>query len=168
MRTLIYTRTHIGDPDAQGRFGIYDCMGRVRDWDFQAVIGVGGRGSEAKACGIAYKVNWIGIGARITHSSDDGRTLVMFDHFRLFEAQGQELRIKAGNLARRFYDLPHPPRTIIDDLTDAERAEIDSLLALARRAPPFRRLKPALNAARPKRLLRSKTVPLSRFLRLKR
>ena len=39
MRTLIYKRTHPGDPDAKGRFGIYDCMGRVRAWDFEAVIG---------------------------------------------------------------------------------------------------------------------------------
>jgi hypothetical protein len=30
MRTLIYKRTHTGDPDANGCFGIYDCMGRVR------------------------------------------------------------------------------------------------------------------------------------------
>ncbi len=57
MRTLIYKRTHTGDPDAQGRFGIHDCMGSVREWGFQAVVGVGGRGSQAKACGIAYKVN---------------------------------------------------------------------------------------------------------------
>ena len=42
MRTLIYKRTHPGDPDEKGRFGICDCMGRVRAWDFEAVIGVGG------------------------------------------------------------------------------------------------------------------------------
>src|ERR1700722_4889905 len=125
MRTLIYTRTHTGDPDAQGRFGIYDCMGPVRGWDFQAVVGVGGRGTEAKACGIAYKVNWVGIGARKRLSPDDRGPLVTFDHFRLFDAEGQDLRIIAPNLARRFYDSPHPPRTLLDDLSDAERAEVN-------------------------------------------
>jgi hypothetical protein len=38
MRTLIYKRTHTGDPDASGCFGIFDCMGRVRALDFDAVI----------------------------------------------------------------------------------------------------------------------------------
>ena len=40
MQTLIYKRTHKGDPDKQGRFGIHDCMGRVRSRDFDAVIGM--------------------------------------------------------------------------------------------------------------------------------
>ena len=32
MRTLIYKRTHSGDPDpTSGRFGVRDCMGKVRD-----------------------------------------------------------------------------------------------------------------------------------------
>jgi hypothetical protein len=136
MRTLSYTRTHIGDPDAQGRFGIDDCMGKVRDWDFQAVIGVGGRGSEAKACGIAYKVNWVGIGAQRTPSRNKRGPYVTFNHFRLFDEDGQELQTVAPKLARRFYDLPHPPRTILDELSDAERAEVDCILALARKAPP--------------------------------
>lgn len=63
MRTLIYKRTHTGDPDASGCFGICDCMGRVRAMDFDAVIGIGGIGSEAKGAGIAGKITWIGIGA---------------------------------------------------------------------------------------------------------
>ena len=39
-----------------------DCLGSIRDRDFDAVIGVGGIGSEARAEGIARQVNWIGIG----------------------------------------------------------------------------------------------------------
>jgi hypothetical protein len=39
MRILTYKRTHVGDPDQDGRFGIYDCMGRVRNYPFDAVIG---------------------------------------------------------------------------------------------------------------------------------
>ena len=49
MRTFIYKRTHKGDPDKRGRFGINDCMGRDRSFDFNAVIGVGGIGIQAKA-----------------------------------------------------------------------------------------------------------------------
>jgi hypothetical protein len=52
-----------GDPDPEtGQFGIHDCMGRVRTWDFEAVIGVGGL--SAKPRSLAGKVNWIGIGRR--------------------------------------------------------------------------------------------------------
>ena len=36
---LIYKRTHTGDPDKNGIFGINNCMGSVRDWEFYAVIG---------------------------------------------------------------------------------------------------------------------------------
>jgi hypothetical protein len=35
MRTLIYKRTHSGDPDPEtGIFGNHDCEGEVRDWAF--------------------------------------------------------------------------------------------------------------------------------------
>jgi hypothetical protein len=39
-------------------------MGSVRSWDFDAVIGVGGIGSEARTEGIGGMVNWIGVGSR--------------------------------------------------------------------------------------------------------
>jgi hypothetical protein len=42
VRTLIYKRTHSGDSDKMGCFGIWDCMGRLRNMAFDAVIGVGG------------------------------------------------------------------------------------------------------------------------------
>ena len=49
-RTLIYKRTHTGDPDPKaGVFGNNDCMGTVRKRDFDAVIGIGGIGPEPKA-----------------------------------------------------------------------------------------------------------------------
>ena len=49
MKVLVYKRTHNGDPDANGCFGAYDCMGTVRDRQYDAVIGVGGIGPEAQA-----------------------------------------------------------------------------------------------------------------------
>src|SRR5262249_54001126 len=71
MRTLIYKRTHHGDPDPEtGEFGCNDCMGTVRCWKFDAVIGIGGIGAEPKRYGIAGKLTWIGIGARKIYDSD--------------------------------------------------------------------------------------------------
>ena len=34
MRILTYKRTHTGDPDHLGRFGVNDCMGGVRNLRF--------------------------------------------------------------------------------------------------------------------------------------
>lgn len=59
-RILIYKRTHDGDPDASGRFGIQDCMGRVRSFGFDGVIGVGGVSAWPVSQGIDKKVNWVG------------------------------------------------------------------------------------------------------------
>ncbi len=74
MRVLVYKRTHNGDPDEQGRFGIEDCdcMGEVRSHEFDAVIGVGGIGAEAHASRIAGQVNWIGVGANKASAPDIG------------------------------------------------------------------------------------------------
>jgi hypothetical protein len=89
-RTLIYKRTHKGDPDNGGRFGIHDCMGSVRRRDFDSVIGIGGIGGQARAHGIDGKVNWIGIGSRKGPTTGKHRgPLVTFDHFVIFEEKGR-------------------------------------------------------------------------------
>jgi hypothetical protein len=49
MRTLIYKRTHSGDPDPKaGVFGCNNCMNTVRGWGFDAVID---RRDITRACG---------------------------------------------------------------------------------------------------------------------
>jgi hypothetical protein len=88
MRTLIYKRTHHGDPDPAGRFGTYDCMGRVRSWKFDAVIGVGGIGAEPVTHGLAGKVNWIGIGPHRADAPGKRGPIVTFDHFLFYGAGG--------------------------------------------------------------------------------
>lgn len=85
MRTLIYKRTHPGDPDAEGRFGIHGCMGRVRNRDFEAVIGVGGIGAEPRSHEINGKVTWIGIGPHRRAGDDARAPVITFDRFLLFE-----------------------------------------------------------------------------------
>lgn len=62
MRVLVYKRTHHGDPNTNSCFGVRDCMGSVRSWHFDAVIGVGGIGPEARTNGISGTASWIGIG----------------------------------------------------------------------------------------------------------
>jgi hypothetical protein len=66
---LIYKQTHLDDPGETGVFGINDCMGRVRDLNFDAVIAM-----------LNNKVSWVGLGARkipwARHNSQ-----VLFSHF---------------------------------------------------------------------------------------
>lgn len=63
MRTLVYKRTHVGDPGEDGVFGCNGCMRSVRGRKFDAVIGIGGTSNDPQMAGIAKKVTWIGIGA---------------------------------------------------------------------------------------------------------
>jgi hypothetical protein len=136
VRTFIYKRTHKGDPDKKGRFGINDCMGRDRNFDFDAVIGVGGVGIQAKAAGIDRKVNWIGVGSRKEPPHGRRGSLVTFDHFVLFEEKGKKFRAIAPILARRMYSTNGPRFLFNDDLTEVEQREIDRLLAMAKTKPP--------------------------------
>lgn len=78
MRVLVYTRTHTGDPDESGRFGVFDCMGTVRDRDYQAVIGVGGIGAAAQQAGIERLVTWIGIGPHKSPSRKRRASIITF------------------------------------------------------------------------------------------
>jgi len=111
-------------------------MGRVRDYRFDAVIGVGGIGSEPTAQGIARKVNWIGIGAHKRHSAGEFGTQVMFDHFALFDEKGKKLRNIAPILARRMCVTNGARVLISDNLNEAEQGEVNRLLKLAKNAPP--------------------------------
>jgi hypothetical protein len=57
MRTLVYKMTHIGDPSpATGVWGDTGCMGIVRGYEFDAVVGIGGTSA------------WDGIACKITQS----------------------------------------------------------------------------------------------------
>lgn len=134
MRTLIYKRTHPGDPDAHGHFGIHDCMGQVRSWNFDSVIGVGGIGAEPSSHGLDGKINWIGIGARKHERPGARGPLVTFSHFVLYEDKGRELVIMAPTLARRLYG--QNVRALLHDLSAREEEEMRGILALATDAPP--------------------------------
>lgn len=102
MNILIYKRTHAGDPNSHGIFGVHDCMGRIRDLDFDSVIGVGGISEEPVSYGINEKINWVGCEAQ--RKVDNGRTQISFKYFCLLESQGPRLSTLAPNLAKRLYE----------------------------------------------------------------
>jgi hypothetical protein len=133
MRTLIYKRTHPGDPDRHGRFGIEDCMGQVRTWHFDAVIGVGGIGAQPRSHDLDGKVNWIGIGPHRVGTARRGPVLT-FDRFLLFESKGPSFSKLAPRLAARMYS--RNVRVVRDRLNDEERREVARVLALAKDAAP--------------------------------
>ena len=135
MRILIYKRTHRGDPDANGIFGINGCMGVVRDFHYDAVIGVGGIGAEPRAHNIAGKVNWVGIRPR-KFPARDGRTLVAFDHFLFYDTAGPDFVSVAPTLATRIYR--DNVRILLDDLNSTERKEAIAIMNRAYSAPRSR------------------------------
>ena len=126
MRILTYKRTHVGDPDASGKFGINDCMGRVRNWDFDAVIGVGGTGVEPRANGIDCRVTWVGLGPTWSPHPQGYGVVVTFDHFRLLDGEGPSLQTLAPLLARRMYE--GKARVLLKSYSSAEKAEAEALI----------------------------------------
>lgn len=104
---LIYKRTHPGDPDRLGRFGIQDCMGRVRNCRFDIVIGVGGTSGEPCSHRLDRKINWVGRWPRRrTHPHPLARAdLVEFapGDFVVLEHRGPLLQDLSRSLAQRVF-----------------------------------------------------------------
>jgi len=129
MRILIYKRTHVGDPDTRRQFGNEGCMGRVRGFAFDAVIGVGGISGWPTQQGIAGRINWVGRRPRKSGNPVDSRgPLVSFSpkNFRLFEHQGPLLATEAPLLAKRVFGSR--ARFFFRSLTVAEQREAQQLL----------------------------------------
>src|SRR5437016_4375249 len=132
MRILVYKRTHSGDPDAAGRFGIKDCMGGVRGRIYDAVIGIGGDGPEPRRNGIAGKLTWIGIGPRQIGWRGRG-PIVGFEHFLYYGEAGPELAPLAPVIAQHMYE--GRVRVLIN-MSDDERKEAEAIVRRARPSPP--------------------------------
>lgn len=143
IRTLIYKRTHSGDPDpVRGLFGNHNCMGTVRGWAYDAVIGIGGIGPEPNRNRIAGKLTWIGIGP---HKVFDDPTKprsprVTFDHFRYYGERGPLLEVVYPMLARRMYKrnvrvLIHSAGRSTSYQTVELDSDVEKILQLAKRSP---------------------------------
>lgn len=150
MRVLIYKRTHKYDPDERGIFGIQDCMGQIRNWNYEAVIGIGGKSAWKGHTDIKYKINWIGLGPKVIGSTKRGN-LVAFAHFDLYEENGINIKdhfpylfdymYVVGN--RKRFDMSSSlPKNVLEEVkrilasitdsspSDAYDIEIDDLVAM--------------------------------------
>jgi hypothetical protein len=111
-------------------------MGRVRSWEYDSVIGVGGMGAGAESHGIAGKINWIGIGPHKRFDFAKQWVIVTFERFRYFGAHGPSLFQYAPRLAHRIYS--RHVRVQVKGYSESERKEIACILALAADAGPSR------------------------------
>ncbi len=123
-RTLVYKRTHHGDPNEAGHFGCNGCMMSVRGRKFSDVIGIGGIGREPIRAGIAGRVNWVGIG-RMKVGSRFGYPVWSFESFRDFGTRGPFVRDCIPLLARQMYDVNVRSAIHFDART---QAQIDAFL----------------------------------------
>jgi hypothetical protein len=126
-RTLIYKRTHRGDPDDRGIFGIHDCMGKVRGWDFDSTIGVGGSDPDPGHEDIAGRVTWIGLGPEIIGRTSRG-PILRFKWFWRFDEFGPELKNLAPRLFAHMFVDRHVRALLSQNLQDAEKEEIKCIL----------------------------------------
>jgi hypothetical protein len=141
MKILVYKRTHCGDPGDDRRFGQRGCMGRVRGFDFDTVIGIGGVGWWPRQEGIAERLTWVGRNPR-TVSHDARGPILSFtpkDFLRLDEV-GPLFASVAPKLAKRFYSSG--ARFMLDSFSPAERHELESLVMQALDTETYRGLKP--------------------------
>lgn len=133
MRILIYKRTHKGDPDKSGIFGVHGCMGGVRGFEYDAVIGVGGMGTEPRSYGIHGRINWVGIGPQKDWGTsamqvDSRGPQVRFKEFALWEDKGPPLMWEAPMLARRLFEKK--ARYLLSSLSSEEQREAEAILKL--------------------------------------
>ena len=138
LNTLVYKRTHTGDPDKSGIFGIQDCMGRVRHWRFDAVIGVGGKRPWRRYKDIACKINWIGINPHKRKAEDTSfrGPLVGFDCFVLLDETGPDLKKFAPNLFRYIFEDQHVRLVMSRSLPCEMQEEVQNILRWAKTLQP--------------------------------
>ncbi len=131
MQILTYKRTHTGDPDDRGIFGVNGCMGMVRAYKYDAVIGVGGIGAEPKGYGIDGKITWVGVNPKVLTGTGEPPQIA-FEYFVLFDALGPELHSLAPNLAQRMYQ--GKVRYLLKSYSPSEQREADGIVQWAKAA----------------------------------
>lgn len=120
MKVFIYKRTHTGDPGESGVFGINDCMGKMRNGDYDAVIGIGGKTAPKE---IKYKINWIGLIPKKISSPKRNGDVVVFANFKLYEDCGNNIQDYCPNLfnymynpGRRFTKASNLPENVLEEV----------------------------------------------------
>lgn len=136
MNTLIYKRTHRGDPNSEGTFGCHDCMGRVRGFLFDAVIGVGGKRPWPKDADMALKINWIGLNPYRVGISKRGHPVLKFQFFRLWNSKGPDFKDYAKRLYRHMFVDGNRRFVLSESLpTDMQNEVADMLRRLQNYSP---------------------------------
>jgi hypothetical protein len=128
VRILTYKRTHTDDPNGGGIFGVNNCMGQVRDYAYDAVIGIGGISSAPTRAGIDRKLTWVGV-SPTRYPGPWNHTLVRFEKFLLLDQLGPPLETLAPALARRMYD--GGVRFILDGYSSMEYREAKAIVEWA-------------------------------------
>lgn len=136
---LIYKRTHRGDPDSNGIFGIHDCMGSVRNRKYDAVIGIGGKQPWQGDEDIALRINWIGIDP-IKQTSNSRGPLVSFSKYCLYDGNGPFITEIAPKLYKHMFIDANRRSVMSSSLPSDIYVEIQDILKLANKCPPTRGL----------------------------
>jgi len=134
MKILIYKRTHKGDPDERGIFGNQDCMGKVRNWNYDAVIGIGGKSPWKGDEDISYKVNWVGLEPKKILVPGKRGDCVSFSHFELYEEKGKNIEENPA-----LFEYMYDSRKRFDmssSLPEPVWLEVDQILNSVRDLPP--------------------------------
>lgn len=156
LKVLVYRRTHTADPCQCGVFGIRDCMGKVRSWEYDAVIGIGGITAKGN---MAYKLTWVGLNAHKQDSLTVGYDkkckyrkckkanmknqlrgpLVIFDHFCFMNNEGPMLCDCAPQLHHHMFTNGKIPRYALLTPLDYPQniwQEVANLVNTYRNCPP--------------------------------
>lgn len=166
MDTLIYKRTHTGDPNKLGVFGCHGCMGQVRSRHFDAVIGLGGKRPDRGHEDIAFKITWVGINPSKTESLRDSRgPLVEFECFVLWDETGPDVRTVAPNLFRYMFEDRHVRHVMSRSLPSEMQEEVLTILRLAENHRDDQVNQSALAPAQP---TQSRAVPTNTSPKCKR
>jgi hypothetical protein len=107
-------------------------MGRVRSWDFDAVIGVGGKHPNRGHEDLARKINWIGL--RPHWKKGRKGHLVTFDRFCLWEEKGPPLKEIAPRLYKYMYKDANVRVVLSKSRPPELQKEIQDILDLAQNA----------------------------------
>lgn len=135
VKTWIYKRTHKGDPDKSGIFGINDCMKTKRGDDYDSVIGVGGKKPWKRDKDISLKINWIGLGPTRKNKGRKRGPIVTFKHFCLYEEKGPHLKTVAPKLFKYMFVDSHVLQVKSPSLPENLRKEITKILKKAEKCP---------------------------------
>jgi hypothetical protein len=125
--------THKGDPNPDlGWWGVSDCMGQVRGFPFDAVIGIGGRSWWTNETSRVGEIVWVGLDPQQMPVRGKRGPKVRFARFRYFREGELMLCEIAPSLDKSMQSC----RFRLYDFSRVEEEEIEQILALARRARP--------------------------------